>query len=42
MRVYTAPGTVTDQQGHFEANAAADAGTFGKTAQSDATESAGI
>lgn len=40
--VYSASGTVTDQQGQSKANAAADAGTVGKAAQSNATESAGM
>lgn len=40
--VSTASGTVTDQQGQSKANAVADAGTVGKAAQSNATESAGM
>lgn len=40
--VYAASGTVTDQQGQSKANAAADAGTVGKAAQPNATESTGM
>jgi len=39
---YTVSGTVTDQQGQSEASAAANVGTVGKAAQSNATESAGM